>query len=218
MTDANAQLQALFNSHGIDTIPLEKKFMLVSKQLALVESRITYQEFPNNISSQLDVSIIINKRVIIECFGDVSDTLESAVEYNLRNFAKNSLHVIIGALQDLSKNEQLNIAQWVINGHSWKIYHSNYGIKAAGNKPVYIPAELFNRIETIISSLALTEEYHWFRFFFCCSNSKIYATEFLYDNENFSEAEQDLLNLDWELTPEYYSIRLFLILRRVHRA
>ena len=215
MTDTNAQLQVLFNNHGIATIPLEQKFLLVAKQLALVESSVTHQNFPDYISSRLNIRLTIKDSVIIECFGDVSDTLEDAIEQNLQNFARNSLHVIIGALQDASEDEQLNVEQWEINGHSWKIYYSNCGIKSAGNNDVHIPSELFGRIENVISSLPLTEEYHWFRFFFCCSDSEVYATEFLYDNNVLAEAEQDLLSLDWELTPEYYSLRLFFILHRL---
>ena len=95
MTDANAQLQVLFNNHGIATIPLEQKFLLVAKQLALVESSVTHQNFPNYISSRLDIRLTIKDSVIIECFGDVSDTLEDAIEQNLQNFARNSLHIII---------------------------------------------------------------------------------------------------------------------------
>ena len=80
MVDTNAQLQALFNNHGIPTIPLEQKFLLVSKQLALVASRINQQEFPTGVSSRLDVSFTINDSIMIECFGDVGTTKEAAIK------------------------------------------------------------------------------------------------------------------------------------------
>ncbi|MDQ2772770.1 MAG: DUF6348 family protein [Bacteroidota bacterium] len=214
MIDVNTQLQALFNGHGIATMPLDQKFLLVSKQLALVESRVNQQEFPNGVSSRLDVSLTIKDQVIIECFGDVGDTAETAIDNNLQNFARNSLHIIIGALQNVQEDDQFDVEQWNVNEHTWRVYCGNYGLKSIGNKPIHIPAELFTRIEGIIHNLPLSKEYHWFRFFFSCNNSKISAAEFLYDNEVFEEATQELINLDWQLTPEFYSVRLFLVLRR----
>jgi len=215
MPDANAQLQALFHGHGLATIPLEHKFLLVAKQLALVESTVSKQVFPNGVSSRLDVSITVRERVIIECFGDVGDTAEEALANNLQNFARNSLHLIIGALQDIEQDEQFDIEQWETNGFTWKVYTGNYGVKSIGNKPVHIPAELFTRIEGIIRALPLSKEYHWFRFFLSCNDAEITAAEFLYDNEVFDEAVQELINLDWQLTEDFYSVRLFLILRRL---
>ncbi|HEX8657322.1 MAG TPA: DUF6348 family protein [Hymenobacter sp.] len=215
MVDANAQLQALFNNHGIPTIPLEQKFLLVSKQLALVESRINQQEFPDGVSSRLDVSLTIKDSIIIECFGDVGTTKEAAIENNLQNFARNSLHIIVGALQDVQEDEQIDIEQWEVNQHVWKVYTGNYGLKSIGNQSVHIPAELYTRIESIIHRLPLCREYHWFRFFFSCNNSQISTAEFLYDNEVLSEAEEELTSLDWQLTADFYSVRLFLIFRRL---
>ena len=118
MSNVNAQLQALFNGHGIATIPLEHKFLLVAKQLVLVASTVSQQQFPNGVSSRLDVSVTIKERVIIESFGDVGDTAETALANNVQNFARNSLHIIIGALQGVEQDEQFAVEQWQINGKS----------------------------------------------------------------------------------------------------
>jgi hypothetical protein len=215
MTDVNPQLQALFNGHGIITIPLEHKFLLLTRQLALVKSLVNKQDFPNGISSRLDISVAVKDRTIVECFGDIGDTAEIALVNNLQNFAQNSLHIIIGALQGVQEHEQFDVEQWEANRHTWKVYCGNYGIKSVGIQRPHIPSELFNRIEQIIRKLPLSQEYHWFRFFFSCNNVRISAAEFLYDNEVFGEAVQELMELDWQLTAEFYSIRLFLILRRL---
>lgn len=215
MIDVNHQLQELFNAHGIATIPLEHKFLLLSKQLALVQSVVNKQEFPNGVSSRLDVSITVKDKTIIECFGDVGNTAEIALVNNLQNFARNSLHIVIGALQGVEADAQFDVEQWEFNGHSWKVYCGNYGLKSTGNQPIHIPSELFTRIERIIRALPLSDEYHWFRFFFSCNNAEISAVEFLYDNDVFDEAVQELANLDWQLTADFYSVRLFLILRRL---
>ena len=215
MANVNAQLQALFNGHGVATIPLEQKFLLVAKQLALVASTVSKQEFPSGISSRLDVSVTIKDRAIIESFGDVGDTAEIALANNLQNFARNSLHIIIGALQGVEQDEQFAVEQWQINGNAWKAYIGNYGVKTIGNQPIHIPADLFPQIEHIIQALPLSKEFHWFRFFFSCNNAKISAAEFLYDNNVFGEAIEELINLDWQLTDNFYSVRLFLMLRRL---
>ena len=215
MPNVNPQLQALFNGHGIATIPLEQKFLLVAKQLALVASTVSQQQFPNGVSSRLDVSVTIKDRILIESFGDVGDTAETALANNVQNFARNSLHIIIGALQGVEQDEQFAVEQWQINGKTWKAYIGNYGAKTLGNQPVHIPADLLPQIERIIQALPLSKEFHWFRFFFSCNNAKISAAEFLYDNDVFGEAIEELINLDWQLTDNFYSVRLFLILRRL---
>jgi hypothetical protein len=118
MINVNARLQALFNAHGIETIPLEQRFLLVTKQLAIVHSGVSSQEFTNGVSSRLDVSVTVKDRTIIECFGDVGTTTETALANNLQNFAHNSLHILIGALQGVDKDEQFDVEQWEVNGQT----------------------------------------------------------------------------------------------------
>jgi hypothetical protein len=214
MSDITTPLQALFNSHGIDTIPLDQKFLLVTKQLATVRTNITQQEFPTGFSSRLDLVFTIKGRELIECFGDVGETREEAIANNLQNFAQNSLHVIVGALQDAQEDEQITIEEWEINGHSWQVFCGNYGMKSSGGQPLQLPSELFSQLEAIIKALPLTQDYHWFRFFFACNDSEISAIEFLHDNEMDEAAEQQMSELPWQLTPDFYSVRLFLMLKR----
>ena len=125
------------------------------------------------------------------------------------------MHIIVGVLQDVQEDEQIDIERWEVNQHVWKVYAGNYGLKSIENQSVHIPVELYTRIKSIIHRLPLRREYHWFRFFFSCNNSQISAAEFLYDNEVLSEAEEELTSLDWQLTADFYSVRLFLILRRL---
>jgi hypothetical protein len=70
------------------------------------------------------------------------------------------------------------------------------------------------RIENIIRTRPLTREYHWFRFFMCCLDNELLQLEFLADNEPYPAAQPALESLNWTLTPEFYSIRLFLLLHR----
>ncbi|MBG8552238.1 DUF6348 family protein [Hymenobacter guriensis] len=214
MAEINFQLQNLFVQHDIRVIPLENKALLMTKQPALIQSRVTQQQHPNGATSRLDVQITLGNRTIIECFGDIGETLEAATQNNLRNFAHNSLHVLINALQDKDEDEQISIERWQIGTQRWKVYSGNYGIKSTVGKSVPIPENLYVRIESIIQSLSLKEDYHWFRFFISCSNKQISNIEFLVDNEVYPEAQQELATLDWYITPDFYSIRLFMILQR----
>lgn len=214
MSDFITPLQALFNSHGIATTPLEQKFLLVTKQLAMVKPYVTQQELPGAVSSRLDLVFTINGRELIESFGDVGETGEEAFGANLQNFAHNSLHVIINALQDTQDDEQTTVEEWEINGYAWQVFCGNYGMKSAGSQPVQLPDELFSQLEDIIRALPLIQDYHWFRFFFACNDFEISAIEFLHDNETDEAAEQMLSDLPWQLTADFYSVRLFLMLKR----
>lgn len=214
MFDINSDLQDIFIQHGIDVIPLDNRALLLTKRLALLQGQITQQEYPNGMTSRLDVLVTVKDRTIIECFGDIGDTAEAAIQNNLRNFAHNSLHVLIGALQSAEEDEQISIERWQIGAQQWKVYGGNYGIKSTAGKAVQIPDELFTRIESVIQALPLAEEYHWFRFFMCCIDNQISQIEFLVDNEIHAEATQELTTLDWHLTPDFYSIRLFLMLQK----
>lgn len=215
MSDVNSYIQDFFIQHGVQVIPLEKKAFLMTKQPALLQSRVTQQQYPNGVTSRLDVQLTVGNRTIIECFGDVGETAEAATHNNLRNFAHNSLHVFIAALQHVEADEQINVERWHIGTQKWRIYVGNYGIKSTSGMSVQLPDELFTRIEQIIQTLPLTEEYHWVRFFMSCIDDEVSHIEFLADNEVLSEAQQNLATLDWHLTPEFYSIRLFLILQKV---
>ncbi|HEX8429421.1 DUF6348 family protein [Hymenobacter sp.] len=215
MSEINFYLQDLFIQHGVGIIPLEQRALLLTKRLALLQGHITQQQYPNGITSRLDVQVTIKDRTIIECFGDIGDTAEAATQSNLRNFAHNSLHVLIGALQSTEEEEQISIEQWQIGAQQWKVYGGNYGIKSSAGKAVQIPDKLFTHIERIIQALPLTEEYHWFRFFVCCIDNQISQLEFLVDNKIYAEATQELTALDWHQTPEFYSIRLFIVLQKV---
>jgi len=215
MADLNPQLQALFHQHGVQTIALEQKALLLTRQPALLQSRITLREYPNGTSSQLDVKLDIQDRELVESFGDIGETTEEAIANNLGNFARNSLHVLLAALQDTSQDEQISIEDWTIAGQQWKVYLGNYGGKSTKGMPLPIPETLFPQLKSHILGLPLGHNYHWCRFFISCHNAQISALEFLFDNENMPQVEQALTTLDWRLTPEFYSIRLFLMLQKI---
>ncbi|TGE25546.1 hypothetical protein E5K00_10270 [Hymenobacter aquaticus] len=215
MPDVNAQLQSLFQQHDISTIALDDKVLLLTKQPALLQSRVTPRQFPNGATSQLDVRLFIKDQVLVESFGDIGETAEAALTNNLANFARNSLHVLLAALQSAEQDEQVSVEDWHINGSRWQAYVGNYGIKAAKGQLVPVPAELFPRLEGIIHGLPLTQNYHWFRFFVSSNDAQISNLEVLFDNHPLPAAEQEFVNFNWPLIPEFYSIRLFLVLRKV---
>jgi hypothetical protein len=121
MPDLNPALQALFAEHGVSVIPLENKALLQTSPLALLESRVTQQQYPSGVSSQLDVRLTVNHHVIVECFGDLGATPEEAARHNLQNFAQGSFHVLLAALRQAEHDEQIDITRWQIDAREWKV-------------------------------------------------------------------------------------------------
>ncbi|UOQ55265.1 DUF4279 domain-containing protein [Hymenobacter cellulosivorans] len=73
MLDVNSQLQVLFEQHGVSTVTTDDKVLLLTKQPALLQARVTSRQYPTGATSQLDVRLFIQNQMVVECFGDPSD-------------------------------------------------------------------------------------------------------------------------------------------------
>ncbi|WP_226184760.1 DUF6348 family protein [Hymenobacter nitidus] len=211
----NSQLQSLFEQHSISTLAVDDKVLLLTRQPTLLQSRVMSRQFPNGATSQLDVRLFIKDLVLVESFGDVGETPEAALANNLANFAHNSLHVFLAALQAAEQNDQVTVEDWQINDFHWRAYIGNYGIKSTKGQLVPVPEELFPQLVGLVQSLPLTQDYHWFRFFVSSNDGQVSAPEVLFDNDPLPTAKLEFTNFTWPLTPDFYSIRLFLVLRKV---
>ncbi|OON65867.1 DUF6348 family protein [Hymenobacter sp. CRA2] len=215
MLDINCDIQILFQNHGVGVVALADKALLLTRTPALVWAQVVLQEYPDGVSSQLDVRLDIGPQMLIESFGDVGEDAESAVQNNLRNFAHNSFHVLLAALQQTTTDKQIDTEEWTINGRQWRVYMGNYGIKSLGGQPVTVPQELVTTLESIIRQLPLTQPHHWFRLFLSCHQRELTYVEFLMDNAPVPTVEEQLRQLDWQLADDFYSVRLFLMLQQL---
>ena len=168
------------------------------------------------VTARLDVEVIASDHHRIgESFagmgGDAREAAVSAVE----NFARSSLHVLLAALWEMPDEEQVTTDAWTLDGGVYRVTLGNYTIRSFGGAPVAVPDELIGQLHSLVTSLPAAEELYWVRAFYCSLHGSRETVEVLLNNESWPAAENALAALPWERRPTYYSVRLFLVLRRL---
>lgn len=130
----------------------------------------------------------------------------------LANFAVNSFHVLLAALWGKNDPEQVTTEQWMVRGKRYVAYIGGFGCRSWGGISVHVPGSLVDEIEAAIKSESLTRDIHWFRLF-CGKGVNGFEFEALKDNENWEAGRRCLETAQWEQRSEYYTVRLFLVLR-----
>ena len=130
----------------------------------------------------------------------------------LHNFTINSFHVLLAALWGKNDPEQVTTESWDVQGKWYTAYIGNFGCRSSEGVTPHIPHELFPEIEHAIKGESLTQDTHWFRFFFC-NVAGTYTHEALRDNEDWEAGFRCLESAAWLESKAYYSVRLFIVLR-----
>ncbi|WP_179377394.1 DUF6348 family protein [Winogradskyella wichelsiae] len=205
----------MFKAHNIETSSDENGIININtKEKITIENNLIFQDYPESYSSRLDMKIqLVDDRVIYESFGDIGKSKLIASQQNLLNFTKNDFHVILNAFND-STDEQITIEEWTIGNSKYKVFIGNYGIKSSDE--FNIPEKTFEKIEELVKSQNLQNNTHWVRFFYCNLNGEPFETEFLIDNELYTNGITEMEKLDWEKLDKYYSVRNFMILRKIN--
>ncbi|WMI68238.1 DUF6348 family protein [Mangrovimonas sp. YM274] len=205
----------MFNAHNIET-SLDKNGIISinTKEKITIENNLIFQDYPDSYSSRLDMKIQLDDdRVIYESFGDIGKSKLIASQQNLLNFTKNDFHVILNAFNN-STDEQITTEEWTIGNSKYKVFIGNYGIKSSVE--FNIPDKTFEKIEELVKNQDLKKNTHWVRFFYCNLNGEPFETEFLIDNELYANGITEMEKLDWEKSDKYYSLRNFMILRKIN--
>jgi Family of unknown function (DUF6348) len=130
----------------------------------------------------------------------------------LVNFTVNSYHVLLAALWGRNDPEQVTTEKWNIGGRRYIAYIGNLGTRSSDGVTAHVPHGLFARIEAVIKLEPLSEDIHWFRFFFG-NVANEFTFEALKDNEDWEAGKRGLEAAEWERSNGYYSVRLFAVLR-----
>ena len=210
----NTQISELLNAHGYKSTIVDNKIVPDFKERVEIESWITPTVSNNGVQTRLDVGVKFdNGQELFEAFGDVGVDLNNAIKNNLENFSRCTLHVLTGALNDTV--DHIERERWDISGDLYDVYIGDFNMKSTNDFQPQFPQELFPQIEKSITAYRLNEKYYFVRFFFAQMNYEVIATEFMINNVNLPEQEEKLRNLDWEGSDEFYSVRNFIILKKV---
>lgn len=202
-------LTELFKAHGIQTSVHDDWVVPESSVHAI---RATWH--PRADSGRLNVHVHGGGDVVIEeAFAGIGAG-EIGLNDGLANFARNSFHVLLAAFWNVNDPCQVVTESWAINGNRYAAYIGNLGTRAFEGVEPCVPQSLFPGIERAIKAEHLGGELHWFRFFFANLAGE-YTLESLLDNEDWDSGVAMLRQMPWEPSPGYYSVRLFMVLRKM---
>lgn len=170
--------------------------------------------YPREENGRLEIDVLLeDRRIINECFAGIGAG-RSGLNDALQNFCVNSFHVLLASFWEINDPDQVMTECWNIAGKEYTTYIGNFGTRgnASAGVGTKIPAGLFEAIEKAIKSEPLSDQYSWFRCFFCDLSGE-QTFEALKNNEVWESGMQALKSLPWVKTNGYYSVRIFLLLR-----
>lgn len=207
--DVKEYLCELFQSHDVPFYT-ESEWVIPYGELPAIRS--TW--FQKETSGVFEVEVLLDDgRIINESFSGFGVDKEGILN-GLENFCINSFHVLLSAFWRKHESGQVEIEDWVINGVTYKAYIGNLGTRATKGVEASIPNGFFEALEKAIKNEALESEVSWFRVFFG-SVSGEFTFEALKENEVWQQGISMLSAQSWDKPEGYYSVRNFIVLRKV---
>lgn len=210
------QIERFFAAHGLKPSRRDEWVVTGGDFPAMRGEIHNHREAVNGHSVMLQIDVALGgDQVIQECFAGIGASKRDAIKNALENFSQNSLHVFLAALWDCAEPSQVSIEDWGIGDQSWKVAIGNFGIRSFHKRPVEIADGAFALIERLVRALDLNGEIFWVRTFFCNLNATDRVSEALLNNDMWKEAQDAIMSLPWAPSEDYYSVRNFMILRRI---
>jgi len=206
-------LRALFEHHGVSVDAQDGVLDLGDGHR--IEAVVVNEEVHGNgRTCQLDLYLEMpDGQVLVESFAGMGEDRRRAVGNALESFIRSSFHVILRGLLREGEDEQVEVEQWDVRGRRYTATIG--GVTSRGTHPDgQVPTGWFPELESAIRNADLTADAYWVRFYYAQMNRKAMAVEVLLNNEPWISAREAMGALSWPLSDDFYSVRLFLILRR----
>lgn len=204
-------IAALFVNHNINCNTSENKIVFDKEQITIetyCSCRDSSQEFK---VLQLDVYIDYGINPILESFAGLGDDFETATIDAFENFRDNAFYTILSAFFTSKFDEKINKYNWNINGKEFEIFSSNIGFR--GPQASNLTTEWLKQFEAEVQNLQLNEGTHWIRLFYSQQQNQTSVCEVLLNNNECISIAQKAQQFDWHKQEEFYSIRVFMILK-----
>jgi hypothetical protein len=211
------EIAALFASHGVPMSWRGEYLVPTSSPGPAIRAAFTPGEsMPNGASARLDVEFGVSDRYApVESFVGLGANAEDAAKSALENFSRSSLHVALAAFYGRVDPDQVAVERWLMSGSEYEAIIGNYTNRSFGGVEVPVPHQVFPCLEALIRALPGDEALYWVRLFYCNINAHDQVTEVLLNNEEWPAAQTEIASLPWSPSDSYYSMRLFLMLKRV---
>ena len=211
----NAEIARLLRGHGVRAV-LTDDAVALPDHGCRIESFISgEQAYEKGHTCRLDVHFTLpGGETVLESFAGVGDGFDGARGDALQNFVRGSFHVLLRGLLIGGADEQVDVEEWRVGGERAVATIgavTSRGVGPDGN----VPTAWFTTLEAEIKRLGLAADLTWIRFYYGHANQATMAVEVLRNNEPWREVEETMAALSWPESDAFYSVRLFLILRRV---
>jgi hypothetical protein len=212
MTLVNTRLLELFRAHGIEAVANDGWLEFAGRALRTQAAVVKETPHPNALNVQLDVRFeVLPGLTIIESFAGLGAEREVSVADGFRNFTLNSFHVLLAAFLNPG-DPQVAEEAWVVGGRPAHAVIGN--ICGRGSPPGGVPPNgWFPGFEQRLKNSNLRPGTHWIRVYYAQMQGKALACEVLLDNVTWEEMQSALAADFWPSADEFYSARLFLVVR-----
>jgi hypothetical protein len=214
MADVNAFLAELFRAHAVEAVPHGEWIAFPRHGLRANGAVVLEQSKPPWETVQLDFRFeVAPGRLLVESFGGFGQTKDQAVADAQQFFAQNTFHVLLAAFFARPCDDQASREEWVVGGRNRRVTHGHIGVR--GKLPAGGPesVEWFQRFEEKLKAKSLPEGTHWVRLYYAQVQRKAAACEVLLDNAVWGELQAEMAAISWPPGEEFYSMRVFLVLR-----
>jgi hypothetical protein len=199
-----------FHGHGLD-VSLVKGWIVADDGCLIAQARILPNSHaPDRHLVQLDLEVRSRDDVtILESIAGFGHTPREAVVDAIKAFAAGSFHVIFSALSG-KRCSHCETTNWMINGLDRNVFLGP--VTRRGSDEILGDAGWFPFVTAEIRKLSLPRGTHSIRFYHA-DGPELTITEFLIDGMPNAESEARLAKYAWTPTPNFYSVRLFLIIK-----
>jgi len=204
-------LSQLFHSHGVETVKQEEWVLLADGRHRVRAAVTDRSEQPAGSWVRLDVQMVLAPgKHVIESFAGLGADLAEAVADAQRNFALNSLHVLLATFYARGL-DQVQRDVWLIGGEQKEVVTG--GLAVRGEVPTEVPGSLLNAFAEAIRAQRLSPGIHWVRLYYAMMESGRTICEVLLDNEPWPELQAQMAAYPWPKSGQFYSVRQFLTIR-----
>jgi hypothetical protein len=184
----------------------------------IIEGAAVSIEFSCSINSasditkvRLDVYFSYGFNPIIESFIGIGQNLNDALNDVMLRFLTTSFETLVDGLIAIKASEKTVTEIWNIKGLEYKVFLGNIGTR--GKLPPNLNNDWFDKLRSEIEKLNLKEGVNSIRFFYSHHNFNTTSCEVLLNNEPHIALLEKLASHQWPSQSDFYSLRLFLILR-----
>jgi len=208
-------IRVLFEGHGLETEATENSRYFAVGGVAVGVEAFDVSQTTTGWSCQMDVRVVLRDgQVLVESFSGIGADPGEMFEDALKYFTASSFHVILKALIiDGGPDEQVDVETWLIDGIPYRAFIG--GVTSRGTPPDGAPPTSWvPAFESAIRAAAFDAETYWIRLYYAQMEHKSMAVEILVNNESSLPLQQRIEAYPWPHVAQFYSARLFLILRR----